>query len=163
MASALVGASAVFAATAPSAPIGPQTVYVMGMGHGFDQYLANQLLKQGVCSVTTDPKTATAVLTDRLGEGFERDFLKLYPPAAPKEQDKSARETGGFKGDMNWTPPNSSFARGRGNLFLVDVQTRRVIWSTHLNQKRYRAEDLDHDAAHVARRWAQQNQPVAKQ
>ena len=60
-----------------------QTVYLMPMGYGLDQYLANRLTAEGVFEVVTDPKRADAVLTDQLGVGFERRFDELYPREKP--------------------------------------------------------------------------------
>src|SRR5579863_5206571 len=39
-------------------------VYILSMGNGMDQYLANQLTTAGVFQVVTDPKKADAILTD---------------------------------------------------------------------------------------------------
>jgi hypothetical protein len=50
---------------------GVHKVYVLPMARGLDQYLANRLTTEHVFQVVTDPKTADAVLTDRIGEGFE--------------------------------------------------------------------------------------------
>jgi hypothetical protein len=71
---------------------GVHSVYVMPMAKGLDQYLANQLTNHAVFQVVTDAKLADAVLTDRLGEGFESQLATMLPPepaeaeaGAPKE------------------------------------------------------------------------------
>src|SRR5437588_8805686 len=59
-----------------TAAVNPQlrqvnTVYILAMTGGMDQFLANQLTSLGVFQVVTDPQKADAILTDRLGELFE--------------------------------------------------------------------------------------------
>ena len=58
-----------------------QSVYLLPMPGGLDQYLANRL--SGVFRVVTDPKLADAVFTNQLGEPFEQQLAKLYPPPKP--------------------------------------------------------------------------------
>ncbi len=122
-----------------------------------DQYLANQLTTLGVFEVVTDPKKADAIMTDRVGEPFEKKLKDLYPPPPPrllpplrrrprtprtpkmirtakppvkddkKEEKKIASEP---------APPRvSSFDRGRGNFFIVDRNSRNVIWSVYERPK----------------------------
>src|SRR5687768_12375336 len=61
-----------------------KTVYVMPMGRGLDQYLANHLTQNRIFDVVTDPALADAVLSDRLGPAFEQAFAELYPPPPPE-------------------------------------------------------------------------------
>ncbi len=108
-----------------------QTVYLLPMGNGFDQYLANQLTKLGPYRVVTDPQGAEAIFTDRLGEAFEAKFKELFPPPAPepiaeekdkdKDKDGDKKEATAKKADTNerFVPP-SSFSRGKGTVFLVE-------------------------------------------
>ena len=51
-----------------------RSVYLLSMGSGFDQYLANQLTTQEVFQVVTDPQMADAVLTDQIGLRFEKQL-----------------------------------------------------------------------------------------
>jgi len=104
-----------------------QSVYLLPMSGGLDQYLANRLA--GVFRVVTDPKLADAVFTDQLGESFEQKLAELYPPPEPAEKDKAAKD----KEDKAPTRL-SSFGRGKGTIFLVDLKSRAVIWSGY--QKR---------------------------
>ncbi len=60
-----------------------QSVYLLPMTGGLDQFLANRLTSGGVVQVVTDPKKAEAVLTDQLGEVFEKRLADLYPAEAP--------------------------------------------------------------------------------
>src|SRR5260221_9315225 len=63
-----------------------QAVYILPMGSGMDQFLANRLTRFGKMQVVTDPQHADAILTDRLGEVFEKKLDELYPPPAPPEE-----------------------------------------------------------------------------
>src|SRR4051812_9320187 len=62
---------------------GVRSVYLLPMGRGMDQYLANRLANEHVFQVVTDPKLADAVFSDHIGEGFEAQMDELYPPPAP--------------------------------------------------------------------------------
>jgi hypothetical protein len=121
------------------------TVYILSMGAGMDQFLANQLTNAGVFRIVTDPKQADAILTDRLGEPFEKKFDELYPPPPTPEQLKKEAEAkeandklspgqrrsmdlGGGGADR---ATSSSFNRGKGNFFLVDRKSRSVLWSVY--------------------------------
>ena len=57
-----------------------QSVYILPMGGGMDQFLANRLTRFGKIQVVADPQRADAILTDRLGEVFEKRLDELYPP-----------------------------------------------------------------------------------
>src|SRR5438876_11798510 len=100
---------------------GVQAVYLLPMAGGLDQYLANRLTGAGVFRVVTDPKLADAVFTDQLGMGFEQKLTDLYAPPEPAEDGKMDKDK----------PPArvSSFGRGKGTIFLVDLKSRAVIWS----------------------------------
>ena len=70
-----------------------QSVYVMPMSHGLDQYLANRLTSDHVFRIVTDPKLADAVLTDHIGEAFEAQMEIMYPkPEAPKPPATAPKE-----------------------------------------------------------------------
>ncbi|MBI4877674.1 MAG: hypothetical protein HY822_23835 [Acidobacteria bacterium] len=146
-----------------------QTVYLFPMASGLDQYLAHRLTAEGVFQVVTDPLKADAVVTDRLGEAFEARFTELY--IAPEEkkraeeakkaaeeaakdkkdkQDKeSAAQTG--TGDVSDQAPvrASSFARGRGTLFLVERKSRAVVWSAYAPPKDSSSRELDRAAGRI--------------
>jgi len=116
------------------------SVYILSMNGGMDQYLANQLTNAGVFHVVADPKKADAILTDRLGEGFEKKLNELYPPPPTpeqlqkeeeeKEKDKEKRPGFDMK-DAAVGRPTSSFSSARGNYFLVDRGSRTVLWSVY--------------------------------
>jgi hypothetical protein len=133
-------------------------IYVLPMGGGLDQYLANKISEKGKFEIVTDPKAADALLTDRVGENFERKYSELYPPPPPpepkvdeKDKDKkSDRSDKGLLGEK-YQPPVSSFARGRGNVFLVDRTTKLVIWSTYRKPKNSSADAMNQVAAKIAK------------
>jgi hypothetical protein len=54
-----------------------RNLYILPMGSGFDQYMANQLTMQGVFQVVTDPEKADALMTDQIGAKFERQMEEL--------------------------------------------------------------------------------------
>lgn len=120
---------------------------------GFDQYLANQFTRQGVFEVVVDPALADAVVTGQLGKTLEEKLTELYPApepeaAAEKQQEESAEAD---QKEYQAFQQGSSFARGRGNVFLVDPRAKSVIWSTHLTPKSSAVRDQDRAAGRVAK------------
>src|SRR4051812_40222936 len=89
-----------------------QSVYLLPMAGGLDQYLANRL--SGVFRVVTDPKLADAIFTSQLGESFEQQLVKLYAPPDTEDSDKDGKPQSHV----------SSFGRGKGTIFLVDLKSR---------------------------------------
>jgi hypothetical protein len=119
-----------------------QSVYLLPMPGGLDQYLANRL--SGMFKVVTDPKLADAVFTSQLGEVFEQQLAKLYPPPAapgvePLDPDKDGRREA----------KQSTFGRGKGTIFLVDVKSRAVIWSGYQKSDGSTPETLDRTATRI--------------
>jgi hypothetical protein len=123
-----------------------QFIYLLPMTAGLEQYLANRLTAEQIYQVVIDHTKAEAVFTDQIGAAFEVKLAELYPPPKPEaeEKEKKAEEesnAGGLKGDTG-TPP-STFRRGRGNLFLVDLKSRRVLWSIYYPPRSSAPADLD--------------------
>ena len=133
-------------------------VYLLAMGGGLEQYLANQLTAKGVLEVVTDPKLADAVLSENIGPDFEARLNELLPPQrapepAPdvkKAKDKDKDKAGDVEYMTSATLRTSSFSRGRGNLFLVDLKSRSVVWSTHSVPKFRTADEYDRTSAKMA-------------
>jgi hypothetical protein len=119
-----------------------QAVYLLPMTGGLDQYLANRLTAGGVFRVVTDPKLADAIFTDQLGAGFEQKLVDLYPAPTSKDSDKAD------KNDKP-APHISTFGHGRGTIFLVDLKSRAVIWSSYEKPGRSASEVLDRTAARI--------------
>jgi len=132
------------------------SVYLFPMAGGMEQYLANQLTSQGVFQVVTDPKRAEAVFTDRLGAEFEKrlDELIPLPQAAPPAEQKEKEEEEKESKQVREEPPGrlSTFARGKGNFFLVDARSRTVVWSTYARPENTTAEQLHRTATRIVDR-----------
>ena len=109
--------AAVFSVCAFAQPPGVRTVYILSMPGGFDQYLANWLTAEHVLDVVTDPKAADAILTDRLGEVFERKMAQILPREEDDEADASKPT---FRSSVN-----------QGTVFLVHAGSRKVLWSDY--------------------------------
>jgi len=148
-------------------------VYILAMGSGMDQYLANQLTNAGIFEVVTDPKKADAIVTDNVGEAFQKKVDDLYPTAPPPpevtkpavEADaavdvgessapnaKAAKKDGSdgvdFGGGFSQT---SSFGRGKGNFFVVDRNSRTVLWSIYEPFKNSTPGELTKTAGRVVK------------
>ena len=170
-------ALALFAASVPAA-VNPELkqvtkVYILAMGSGMDQYLANRLTTMGVFQVVTDPQKADALITDRLGEPFETKFKELYPPPPPppchtppppvkdakddKDSkilvpvEKSAKDDKD-KPDESGTRRVGSFNRSRGNIFIVDRKSKNVIWSVYDRPKDTTPGEMSKTAERVVKR-----------
>ena len=88
----------------PSPRVNPQLhqvkrVYILAMGSGMDQFLANQLTKAGVFEVVTDPKKADAIVTDSVGEAVQKKLDDLYPPPPKPKALRSNQAGRGLKPD----------------------------------------------------------------
>jgi len=123
-----------------------EKIYMLSMGNGLDQYLANHITAENLFQVVTDPAKADAVFTDQIGAGFEQRLKDLYPPAPPPKEDKEEDEKKkpeGAIGSTPYTTPPSSFSRGKGNIFLVDLKSRRVLWSIFERPKNTTPDQLN--------------------
>jgi hypothetical protein len=156
---------------------GVHTVYLLPMGSSLDQYLAERLTSEHVFQVVTDPKRADAVFTDRIGTAFEERLADLLAPppaekpatAAPAAPAAGAGQANNATG--NQTPRSgldvfaeepanklsnpasySSFGRGKGTIFLVDVKSKQVIWSIYERPKSSESSQLDRSASDIVNR-----------
>jgi len=130
-----------------------KTVYLLPMANGLDQYLASSLTSESVLQVVTDPKKADAVLTDHVGEGFERSLDDLYgstTPKADKDDDKDKKSDS----DTVTFARVGGGQRSRGTYFLVDRNTRDVLWSDQELAKDNTVKETRRAAAHIAGRLA---------
>ena len=149
----------------PGAVAQVRAVYLLSMGAGLDQYLATQLTLNKVTLVVTDPAKADAVLTDRIGVPFEARLKELYPPeeipvvkAQAKKDSKDAKDADAetaavpkIKDEGVVRMGSSTWGRGRGNIFLVDVRTKNVIWSAYVPVKNSSPGEMERIAVKVAR------------
>ena len=156
-----------------------QSIYILPMGGGMDQFLANRITELGKMQVVTDPQIADTILTDRIGEPFEKKLDLLYgvrkklgdvvkveededekPEKTADSDDKSARDKAAKEmkdkvAKMKAESENdqgvrvSSFGRGKGTFFLVDRGTRSVIWSIYEKPKSTTPDELNKTAEKV--------------
>lgn len=138
-----------------------KNVYILPMARGLDQFIADRLTQSHVLQVVTDPTRADAVLSDRLGPGFEQRMSDLYPPspapppakseakAEPKEPPPASIAP--MLGDTinTLSKPVTSFGGGKGTIFLVNIKSREVLWSTFAKPKDARSEQLEKVAAKI--------------
>ena len=115
-----------------------QKVYLWPMSDSLDQFLAEQVATEGVFDVVVDPKRAQAILTDRISSKFLEGMEELFPTPeeiaeAEKEEEEAdgpaAVPAGAYRPERS---PIYSASRAEGAVFLVDVRTREVLWSTFL-------------------------------
>jgi hypothetical protein len=123
---------------------GVKSVYLMPMSGGLDQYLAIRLANGGVMQVVTDPQKADAIFTDRIGANFEQSLQDMYG-----EKKKSDGKLSSASDDFA-KPTAHPGSRGKGSLFLVDRQSRVVLWSTYAKPKSSAADEMNHLAMKVA-------------
>ena len=154
------------AAVLALAAVNPQlkqvnTVYILAMTGGMDQFLANQITASGVFQVVTDPKNADAIITDRLGESFESKLKELYPPPAPPTPtpappaDDDKQKADGKKNALDLgagAQRVNAVGRGKGNLFIVDRKSRNVLWSVFEPPKDSTPGELSKTAEKVVKR-----------
>jgi hypothetical protein len=126
------------------------------MSGGMDQYLAKSLTQHRQYQVVADPKAADAIFTDRLGETFEKKLLELYPPPPPPPAEKPAEKLEKDASDKDKEmsikeEPNlrmGGFSRNRGNVFLVDRASKKVLWSFYKRPKSTTPDDM-HEIANA--------------
>ncbi len=135
-----------------------RSIYILSMGSQMDQFLANRLSRMGVIQVAADPQSADAILTDRLGEGFEKRLDELYP-APVKDEDEDAD----VKKDESAQMRASSFGRGKGTYFIVDRKTRKVLWSIYERPKNSGNDELDKTAERIVNHLKKDLKPSTQQ
>src|SRR5258708_20101706 len=116
-----------------------KAVYILAMTGGLDEYLAVRLTTGVILQVVTDPKKADAVLTDHLGESFQKSFDDLYgaAPAASSDSNQTFARVGGGQ-------------RSKGTFSLVDRKTRDIVWSDDERPKGNPADELRRVASRIA-------------
>ena len=135
---------------------GVHTVYVLPMAHGLDQYLANRLTNERVFQVVTDPKRADAIFTDGIGKSFEEKLGNLLDnPEAAGSSPGDQPATSPLSGTVNKleNPATAStFARGKGTVFLVDPKTHHVLWSVYQPSRDSSSARMDRTASDIVSR-----------
>ena len=96
--------------------------------------------------MVTDPQKADAVLTDRIGTGFEQKLNELYEPPEAKKSDRSF-----IAGEFS--------VRSCSRLLAVKAlfswwteKTRNVLWSTYAVAKSTAPDDMNHLADKIVAR-----------
>jgi hypothetical protein len=122
-----------------------RSVYLYPMTGGFDQLLAEQIVADHMFKVVPDPKLADAVFTEQLGEAFlyKLDHIHTPPPAA-----KTSGSTSSM-GNEEQAPRMTTFTHAKGTLFLVDIKSKEVIWSTYQKPKNTSSGELHKTAVKV--------------
>jgi len=132
------------------------SVYLLPMTHGLDQYLAIRLTGEHVFQVVTDPKRADAIFTDRIGAAFESKLVDLTSNPEPVASDSDEQPVTGSSGKSasKLADPsvNSSFARTKGTLFLVNPKSHQVLWSAYKPSKDSSSGQLDRTASDIVSR-----------
>ena len=142
-----------------------RSVYIWPMHDSFDQYLAEQIAEEDVFEVVVDPKFATAVLTDRIDAPFLGALEEFFPLPDSGEAEKDEAEEESASGDSIEAgvrlqrPTNRALSRPKGTLFLVDVSSRRVLWSTFLKEYEPSPNKLHGQARDVVMRLKKQLNP----
>jgi len=153
---------------------GVHSVYFFPMPRGLDQYLANRVTNDHIFTVVTDPKLADAFFSDRVGEALQTEIeaalAKPQPKEAAKDAPKAAKSDprnpasafGDTANKLDNPSLNSSWARGKGNIFLVDAKSRQVVWSTFEPPKNSTDRELDRTASDIVNRLKKDLNPAAK-
>jgi hypothetical protein len=152
---------------------GGRTVYLMPMGHSFDQFLADRLTRMHVFQVVTDPAKADTIISDRVGASLESRLKELYPPPPAPEVKEAAKTTpeapkpsgdgrpptsgpmaafGDTSNKLAQTGSMGTSGHGRGTIFLVDVKSSQVLWSIFETPKNNSARELDRTAERIVKR-----------
>lgn len=140
---------------------GSHTVYLLPMSNGLDQFIANRLVAAKAFTVVTDAQKADLIFTDRIGPVLEDRLTELFPPPTPptpaadtatekdKDKDSQSEGPGDTVNKLEKVGSMSVLARSKGNIFLVDVKSRDVLWSTFQQSSGSAAEDLDRTATKI--------------
>jgi len=145
-----------------------ENVYFWPMSNSLDQYLAEQTASEGVFKVVVDPKKAQAILTDRISSKFFEGMEELFPTPEEKAEAKEAATAassdaasalaGAYRPD---TAPYHSASRAEGAVFLVDVASREVLWSTFLEDFETSPKELHRQARAIVKRLKKQRAVTA--
>ena len=131
-----------------------QSVYILPMGGGLDQYLATRMVEQHLLQVVTDPQRADAVLVDRIGEGLEEKLTELYPDEKKKAEMEKDKKPGSDNNGAQKRVGSTNLQRGKGTIFLIDRRTHTVLWSIYSPSRSTRASDVHKNAEVIVKKLA---------
>jgi hypothetical protein len=143
---------------APSPGLGSvKTVYFWPMHNSLDQYLAEQLSGEQMFQVVVDPKLADAIITERIDAPFLKAMDEVFGPPGgkPGKDDAAGSSTNAGSVEEGLEPPrpaNRAMARPEGTVFLVHAASRKVLWSTFIDQKDFKPKDLHRQAQDIVER-----------
>jgi len=126
-----------------------KSVYVLPMSSSLDQYVIDRIVSHGQFVVVTDPQKADAIFTDRVGESFDNKLDDILTPKAEKKKKEEEASKDPMGGQVIRL---TSFSKGRGTVFLVDRQSRNVLWSTYAKPKTSSPDDLHRVADQIVDR-----------
>jgi hypothetical protein len=148
----------------PAGLEGVRRVYFWPMAHALDQYLAEQSVALAMFEVVVDPKLADAVMTERIDAAFLEALEEMHPTAEEQKAAaaKGEKTQGGSTGEiLVERPKQRSIGRPRGTIFLVDVRSRQVLWSTFLQEFQPAPDQLHRKAQTVMERMKKATAPAA--
>ncbi len=145
------------------------SIYLLPMSGSLDQYLAHRLTSSGAFEVVTDPAKADAIMTDQLGEDFEKKLAEIYPEAVPAKPetpaakpDSAAKKEGAKAKEQKEDEPLSASdikeppmvrfggaRKGKGMVFLVDGRNRKVLWSAYEQPRRTAPAEMERTAGRI--------------
>ena len=154
----IVGGASLGMAQAPSLE-SVKTVYFWPMRHSLDQYLAEQLSTGGMFQVVVDPKIADAIITERIDAPFLKAMDEMFPTPG-SDTSKSQESTTGSEtstgsvetGLQPSRPANRPLGQPAGTVFLVHAASRKVLWSTFIDQKDVLPKNLHRQARDIVGR-----------
>jgi hypothetical protein len=141
---------------------GVKTVYLLPMAGGLDQYLALQLSSGGLLQVVTDPKKADAILTDGIGARLEDSLRDLYHADEKAKADKDKSDKDKSNTDEFSHPSMRPLSSSRGLVFLVNRNSRDVLWSTYELPTSTQPDELKHVAEKIVERLTKANTKTSK-
>jgi hypothetical protein len=136
-------------AAADLSSVGP--VYFWPMNGALDQYVAERVTSEALFPVTVDPTRAKTVMTDHIDAKFFEGMNEIFaPPKTPPAEGDAVAGSGSIEdGLAARRPPNRPRGAPEGTVFLVDVQTRQVVWSAYIGEFDRRPKHLHREAKQV--------------
>lgn len=128
--------------------VGP--VYFWPMNGALDQYIAQEVSSQNLIGVTVDPAQAKTVMTDHIDSKFFEGMNEVFTVKTEAVADDATEEVSSIEsGQTSNRPANRPRGAPMGTVFLVDVQSRQVVWSTFLGEFTRQPKRLHKEARRV--------------
>ena len=142
-------------------PTRAQAVFTDRLGEGFEQHMAELFAPKKPATPPAPPPTppekaaaaekAPLPTPDKPKEAAKAGPAEKPAPVAKDKQDKAGPPSPSSMAvtEESGPPRISSFSRGRGNFFLVDVKTRAVLWSVYERPRDATPDELSRTAKRV--------------